>query len=261
MKKQFVTGTTCPSSQGHKEENMKINTPKIRLAAVMAAVGILAVSSGAARVGESTGKKAEETKASRWEKPTDFQKRLQPPRLAMMQADNSGNPLPTDPAFLADRLAIINHVTAYSFLIDEGRWDEWFALFSDDILFETTVPCFGTISVKGMPAFRKFIDVRFRGPGSEKNRVAHRHTMGNVHVTLQTATMAEVRTYLLISNAFPDGRFEVFTSGTYSASLEKRKGKWTITRWYIEVDAPAPKSTIPEIPGITSIPDDRPECK
>jgi len=36
-------------------------------------------------------------------------------------------------------------VSAYSFLIDEGRWDEWFALFSDDILFETTTPCFGTI--------------------------------------------------------------------------------------------------------------------
>jgi 3-phenylpropionate/cinnamic acid dioxygenase small subunit len=195
-----------------------------------------------------------------WETPTDFQKRLKPERLPMMEADYSGAPPKADSQFLADRLTILNHVTAYSFLIDEGRWDEWFALFSDDILFETTVPCFGTIRAKGMEAFRKFVDVRFRGPGSETNDTAHRHTMGNVHVVEQTETTAEVRTYMLISNAHADGRFYVFTSGTYNASLEKRDGKWTITRWYIEVDASAPKSTIPEFPGIEYIPDDRPEC-
>jgi 3-phenylpropionate/cinnamic acid dioxygenase small subunit len=194
-----------------------------------------------------------------WEKLTDFQKRLEPRRLNMMEANYSGQVIPADPQFLADRLTIINHVTAYSFLIDEGRWDQWFALFSDDILFETTTPGFGTVRVKGMKAFRKFIDVRFRGPGSEKNKVAHRHTMGNVHVVEQTAKTAEVRTYLLISNAFPDGHFEVFTSGTYNASLEKRDGKWTITRWYIEVDATAPPSEIPQIPGIEFIPDNRPQ--
>ena len=199
--------------------------------------------------------------AANWAAQTDFQKRIAPTRLPMMQADNSGTPLPTDPAFLADRLAIINHVTAYSYLIDEERWDEWFALFSDDILFETTVPCFGTVKTKGIKAFRKFVDVRFRGPGSEKNTAVKRHTMGNVHVASQTATTAEVRTYLLISLARPDGRFVVFTSGTYNASLEKRKGKWTITRWYIEVDAAAPKSDIPKYPGIEFIADERPACK
>ena len=195
-----------------------------------------------------------------WETPTDFQNRLKPARLPMMEADYSGVPPKADAQFLADRMAILNHVTAYSFLIDEGRWDQWYALFSDDILFETTVPCFGTIRVKGMEAFRKFVDVRFRGPGSETNDTAHRHTMGNMHVVEQTETTAEVRTYMLISNAHSDGRFYVFTSGTYNASLEKRDGRWTITRWYIEVDASAPKSIIPEIPGIEYIPDDRPEC-
>jgi 3-phenylpropionate/cinnamic acid dioxygenase small subunit len=200
-------------------------------------------------------------KGKKWETFTAFQKRLKPARLPMMEANYSGNPLPADLQYLADRLAVINHVTAYSFLIDEGRWDQWFKLFSDDILFETTVPCFGTVRVKGMKAFRRFVDVRFRGPGSEKNAVAHRHTMGNVHVVSQTATHAEVRTYMLISNAYPDGKFVVFTSGTYSASLEKRNGKWTITRWYIEVDAPAPKSEIPKFPGIEYIPDNRAICK
>jgi 3-phenylpropionate/cinnamic acid dioxygenase small subunit len=41
---------------------------------------------------------------------------------------------------IADRQAAMNQVTAYSFLIDEDRWEEWFALYSDDIVFETTTP-------------------------------------------------------------------------------------------------------------------------
>ncbi len=197
-------------------------------------------------------------KIEQWETPTDFQNRLVPKRLPMMQADNSGKPLTSWEA-VADRQAIVNHVTAYSFLIDEGRWDEWYALFSEDILFETTAPCFGTIRVKGKKAFENFVNVRFRGPGSETNRVAHRHTMGNVHVAEQTDTTAQVRTYLLISNAFPDGKFQVFTSGTYNASLRKRNGAWTITRWYIETDAPVPPSKV-DIPGVEFIPDTISDC-
>lgn len=197
----------------------------------------------------------------KWAVQTEFQKRLSPQRLPMMGADFSGKPLPADLGYLADRLAIINHVTAYAYLIDEGRWDEWFSLFSDDVLFESTVPCFGTIRAKGKEAFKRFVNLRYRGPGSEKNRTVRRHTMGNVHVVSQTAKTAEVRTYMLISAAPPDGNFRVLTSGTYNATLEKRSGRWIITRWYIEVDAPVKKSTIPKIPGIEYIPDDRPECK
>ena len=196
--------------------------------------------------------------AQNWETPTDFQNRLTPKRLPMVQADNSGKPL-TGKRAIADRQAIINQVTAYSFLIDEGRWDAWYDLFSEDILFETTAPCFGTIRVKGKEAFKRFVDIRFKGPGSETNRVAHRHTMGNVHVAAQTDTTAEVRTYMLISNAFPDGKFQVFTSGTYNASLRKRNGAWTITRWYIETDAPVPPSKV-DIPGVEFIPDEESDC-
>jgi 3-phenylpropionate/cinnamic acid dioxygenase small subunit len=210
-------------------------------------------------VKETKEKQVVETKKiEQWETPTDFQNRLIPKRLQMMQADNSGKPLTSWEA-VADRQAIINQVTAYSFLIDEGRWDEWFALFSDDILFETTAPCFGTIRVKGKKAFKDFVNVRFRGPGSETNRVAHRHTMGNVHVAEQTDTTAEVRTYLLISNAFPNGKFQIFTSGTYNASLRKRNGAWIITRWYIETDAPVPPSKV-DIPRVEFIPDTITDC-
>jgi hypothetical protein len=46
-----------------------------------------------------------------------------PSRLEMEKADNSGA-VKTDIQFIADRQAIVNHVTAYAFLIDEGRWED-----------------------------------------------------------------------------------------------------------------------------------------
>ena len=167
-----------------------------------------------------------------------------PPRLEMAIADYSGT-VNTDATFVADRLAIVNHVMAYSYLIDEGRWDDWFGLFSDDIAFESTTPELGTVLIKGMRAFKDLVDSRYIIPGKNSKGV-RRHTQGNVHVAEQTATTAKVRTYMLISSVPAADHLHVLTTGTYNAELEKRGGKWTITRWYIEADAPLSPSPLPE---------------
>ena len=178
-----------------------------------------------------------------------------PQRLEVEKADNSGV-VNTDPMFIADRLAIQNHVMAYSYLIDEGRWDDWFALFSDDISFETTVPTLGSIIIKGQEAFRAFVDIRYIQPGLTSKGV-RRHTQGNFHVTEQTATTAKARAYMTISSVPAGDHMHDVTTGTYNANLEKRDGKWTITRWYVETDAPVNPSAVP--PGfddkITAIAD------
>ena len=196
---------------------------------------------------------------------TDFQKRIPgPKKLAMTEADYSGD-VHKDPQFIADRQAIINHVNAYSYLFDEQRFDEWYDLFTDDVVFETTTPCFGTIIAKGKEAFKGVVDLRYRGPGSEKVKTMRRHTMGNVHVAKQTKDSAEVRTYLFISSAAPDGTFTIHTSGTYNATLVKRNGQWKISRWYIEIDAPLKASALPKdtklSKNIEFIPDTRDMCK
>jgi 3-phenylpropionate/cinnamic acid dioxygenase small subunit len=195
---------------------------------------------------------------------TEFQKRIPgPKKLAMTQADYSGA-VHNNAQYIADRQAIINHVTAYSYLIDEGRWDEWYALFSDDVIFETSTPCIGTLTARGKKAFKAFADLRYRGPGSQNNKTMRRHTMGNIHVAKQTDKTAEVRTYLFISSAAPDGTFKILTSGTYNATLEKRNGHWIITRWYIEVDAPLAPSPLPKgdiLKQFTFTPDTRDFCK
>ena len=167
-----------------------------------------------------------------------------PARLEVEKADNSGT-VNADITFIADRLAILNHVGAYAYLIDEGRWDDWFALFSDDVSFETTVPTLGTIILKGQKPFRAFVDERYIKPGKTATAV-RRHTQGNIHVASQTATAAKVRTYMLISSVPASDKLNVVTTGTYNANLEKRNGKWTITRWYIETDAPLAPSKMPE---------------
>lgn len=170
-----------------------------------------------------------------------------PALLEVERADFSGA-VNTDPMFIADRLAIVNHVMAYAYLIDEGRWEDWYALFSDDFSFETTVPEIGTVLIKGKDAFRPFIDDRYIKPGKTSKGV-RRHTQGNVHVAAQTATTAKVRTYMFISSVPSADHLHMLTTGTYNAELEKRDGKWTITRWYIECDAPLSPSPLPE--GLT----------
>jgi hypothetical protein len=176
---------------------------------------------------------------------SELQKSLPGPMRLLREpaADNSGA-VNSDPTFMADRLAIINHVHAYSFLIDEGRWEEWFKLFSDDASVEVTVPTLGTIIVKGK-GFREFTNLRYIVPSVGSSAV-RRHTMGNIHVAEQTATTAKVRMYLFISSVPKADHLNIMSSGTYNATLEKRNGAWIITRWYIECDAPLAPSPIPE---------------
>ena len=165
-----------------------------------------------------------------------------PKRLQMEKADNSGTPN-TDIQFIADRLAILNHISAYAFLFDEGRLDDWFALFSDDVSFENTTPTLGTVIVKGKKAFREMVSERY---GPKEVIPVRRHTMGNIHVASQTPTTAKARTYMLISTVPAADKLNILTTGTYNATLEKRNGKWLITRWYIEADAPLAPSKLPQ---------------
>jgi hypothetical protein len=164
-----------------------------------------------------------------------------PRRLRMEAADGSGK-VNTDIQYIADRQAIVNTITAYSYFFDEGRWDEFFALFSEDVVFENTTPEIGTVISHGKKVFRELFGERY----GKTSTAVRRHTQGNVHVAEQTATTAKARTYMLISTVPAADKLQVLTTGTYNADLEKRKGQWLITRWYIEVDAPLAASSLPE---------------
>jgi hypothetical protein len=165
-----------------------------------------------------------------------------PKRLEVEKADNSGK-MSTDIQFITDRLAILNHLSAYAFLFDEGRLDDWFDLFSDDVTFEATTPTLGTVIIHGKKAFKEMVDVRY---APKEVIPVRRHTMGNIHLASQTPTTAQARTYMLISTVPAGDKLDVLTTGTYNANLEKRDGRWVITRWYIEADAPLAASKLPQ---------------
>jgi 3-phenylpropionate/cinnamic acid dioxygenase small subunit len=230
----------------------KANNAVKRLAIPLLTAVILAAGTTVAYA-QTTGKS--------WEL-TEHQKGiLGPTKLTMTEADYSGA-VNSDPKWMADRLAILNLMTAYSYLIDEGRWDQWYELFAKDVLFESTVPCFGTIQVKGRDGFKALTDLRYLAGG--KTTTMRRHTMGNVHVAEQTATTAKVRSYMLISSVPASDTLKMLTTGTYNADMQKRDGKWIITRWYIEVDAPVAQSPMPaNLPAdvIKFTPDKRTECE
>jgi 3-phenylpropionate/cinnamic acid dioxygenase small subunit len=132
-----------------------------------------------------------------------------------------------------DRLAIISHVLAYGHLIDAARWEDWYALFSDDVSFEIAAPTSGTLVIKGKKPLRDYVEDRFIKKAASYAAL-RRHTMGNIQVASQTEMTAHVRAYLHISDAAATGEWSVFTTGTYNADLERRSGKWIITRWYME---------------------------
>jgi 3-phenylpropionate/cinnamic acid dioxygenase small subunit len=132
-----------------------------------------------------------------------------------------------------DRLAIISHITAYGHLIDEARWEDWYGLFSDDVSFEIAALTSGTRVIKGKKALRDYVEDRFI-KNAASYAALRRHTMGNIQVVSQTEMAAYVRSYLHIANAPVADKWSVFTTGTYNANLERRGGKWIITRWTIE---------------------------
>ena len=135
--------------------------------------------------------------------PTFLQKNLQsPPRLYMAMPDSSGV-VNNDTQFIADRLAILNHMSAYSYLLDERHMEGWYDLFSDDIEAHWTIPSVGTAFVHGMENWRSFCDERFRGPGSTNAVWLRRHIQSNVHIVNQTESTCEARIYMTISETWP----------------------------------------------------------
>ena len=66
----------------------------------------------------------------------------------------------------------LDHIGAYSFLIDEGRGDEWFGLSADDFEFVST-PALGTVLIRDQDAFREFVIDRYIKGGKTSPAAPH----------------------------------------------------------------------------------------
>jgi len=150
----------------------------------------------------------------------------------------------SDPVVLADRINIINTVTSYPHTLDEGRYDDWLDLFTDDTVMKGVVPGDELLVVSGKEAVAVMAGVRRAGRPADLQR---RHAISTVNVVEQSADSAYVRAYMQISTAGTRDGMKVVTSGTYHFWLSRQAdGDWRIGNWEIHTDMPVSPVQVPK---------------
>ena len=145
----------------------------------------------------------------------------------------AGNPGRTD-FDVADRAAIANLITAYSFAYDNGEADAWLGLFTPEAVFVAGIPGQTPISFTG-DGFRAFWTERMKEFRTSGN--LRRHLMSNVLFLDQTADTAHVSVVGLLTNANDGKTFSAVSSLNYEGWLTKGPDGWKIERWHDFPDA------------------------
>ena len=155
-------------------------------------------------------------------------------KFSKAAGDSSGT-LAEDATTLADHLAIRNLVSAYGHLLDDGHYEAYLDMFTNDVCFQITSPGWGKVSYQGREFIEDFIDQRIR----PNTAVKARHIQGMIHVAEQNTDTAEVRAQALLRFTTVDGKRldDLATTASYNFSLVKSDNRWRISRMYIEVDA------------------------
>lgn len=131
----------------------------------------------------------------------------------------------SDPAGLADRLAIIETIQTYGWSVDERRMDVFADLFTEDAAFEIVVAGTGPVDA---PTGRDAI-VEWMSAYMDALEFQMRHRMGNVLVTEQTADSAAALSYLLLTSTTPE-RTEAMATACYSWQLVKEDTTWRVAK-------------------------------
>ena len=137
---------------------------------------------------------------------------------------------------VADRFEILNVISLYSLLYDDGQHDDWALLFTEQASFTIyeAFPDRATTAIRGQEQLR---EVALNASANRQRIGQERHLLTNIAVTNQTADTAEIAAILLLVRTAPDGRIASETSGRYSGTLVKRDDGWKIDHWYVHLDA------------------------
>lgn len=145
----------------------------------------------------------------------------------------AANPGSTD-FDVADRMAITNLISAYSFAYDNTDAEAWLNLFTPDAVFVASVPGQTPVSFTG-DGFRTFWTKRMAAFRSSGN--LRRHLMPNILFLDQTADTAHVSVVGLLTNAADGKTFSAVSSLNYEGWLVKGPDGWKIKRWHDFPDA------------------------
>ena len=118
---------------------------------------------------------------------------------------------------IEDKDAIRELMAEYCFRLDEGRYDDMAALFTEDGTWDTA---FGKAS--GRAAIAKLAaDIRARA-GADRPRAAHLVT--NIVIVLE-GERAQVRSNWMVMQNSPDGP-KIGSGGVYRDEIVRRGGLW-----------------------------------
>jgi uncharacterized protein (TIGR02246 family) len=118
---------------------------------------------------------------------------------------------------IEDKDAIRELMAEYCFRLDEGRYDDMAALFTEDGTWDTA---FGKTS--GRAAIAKLAaDIRAQA-GADRPRAAHLVT--NIVIVLEGGR-AEVRSNWMVMQNSPDGP-KIGSGGAYRDEIVRRDGRW-----------------------------------
>jgi hypothetical protein len=131
---------------------------------------------------------------------------------------------------IADRLAIMQLVSLYSYFIDEGRYDEWLGAFTEDVVFQTPSRAFNVRDE--IPAVIGW-NQRLHARGGHS-----RHLLPNITFLDQTAECATVVIYGLFVASEQDGTSVANSPVRYEGELVKQEDGWRIRRWSLQLDRP-----------------------
>ncbi|MFZ3238426.1 MAG: nuclear transport factor 2 family protein [Stellaceae bacterium] len=121
------------------------------------------------------------------------------------------------PTAVEDKDAIRELMAEYCFRLDDGRYDEMAALFTEDGTWETA---FGQAT--GRAAIAKLAaDIRARA-GADRPRAAHLVT--NIAIALDGAR-ARVRSNWMVMQNSPEGP-RIGSGGTYADEIVQQNGRW-----------------------------------
>jgi 3-phenylpropionate/cinnamic acid dioxygenase small subunit len=137
---------------------------------------------------------------------------------------------------VADRFEILNVISLYSLLYDDGQCDDWPLLFTEEanfIIYEA-FPDGSTTTISG----RKQLHQAALNASANRQRIGQeRHLLTNVAVTSQTDTTSEIAAILLLVRTAPDGKTVSETPGHYAGTLVKQLDGWKIDHWCVHLDA------------------------
>jgi 3-phenylpropionate/cinnamic acid dioxygenase small subunit len=138
---------------------------------------------------------------------------------------------------LADRLAILQLISAYSHWVDDFDPEQWGRLFTDDASFEIRFARGEGGAIPTLVGRQAILDVILpRQESFRKRGIQRRHYLTNPIVAELQRDSARVMAYLMLASIEPESGLSIAGTGRYDGLVVRGPSGWRIQRWRMTAD-------------------------